>query len=101
GHTRFSRDWSSDVCSSDLQGNTLEHQDHMVVDDLNAVDIKENIGSLGLCSRIHTCVSSKRQARRPPCDGRPPGTPSALAVTDFEDRKSVVYGKRVESGGGR
>src|SRR5690606_39934803 len=25
-HTRFSRDWSSDVCSSDLEGHKLYHQ---------------------------------------------------------------------------
>ena len=25
-----------------LQGNTLEHQNHMVVDDLNAIDIEHN-----------------------------------------------------------
>src|SRR5690606_40546598 len=37
-HTRFSRDWSSDVCSSDLawKRQRLQHVDgngHMVVDD--------------------------------------------------------------------
>src|SRR5690606_40554106 len=31
-HTRFSRDWSSDVCSSDLQGNIILGQFRAVQD---------------------------------------------------------------------
>src|SRR5690606_40810738 len=31
-HTRFSRDWSSDVCSSDLQSGVLQHAQIMIVE---------------------------------------------------------------------
>src|SRR5690606_39438536 len=40
-HTRFSRDWSSDVCSSDLLAvgdldrQPAQHEDHLVVDDFD------------------------------------------------------------------
>src|SRR5690606_39994165 len=34
-HTRFSRDWSSDVCSSDLRDKLLEFLDDEIIDALS------------------------------------------------------------------
>src|SRR5690606_40177339 len=39
-HTRFSRDWSSDVCSSDLEGITVP--DGMAIDCLGNIYVTEH-----------------------------------------------------------
>jgi hypothetical protein len=33
-----------DACLGDLQRDALEHQDHVVVDDLDAVDVENDVG---------------------------------------------------------
>src|SRR3712207_7217004 len=75
-HTRYWRDWSSDVCSSDL----------------------------GLPS-VRVPVLSKARAFRRPAASRaaPPLTkmPRREAAPIPEDRKSVGWGKRVDLGGRR
>src|SRR5690606_23088882 len=36
-HTRFSRDWSSDVCSSDLKNNAMRSEPEMPLEELDPV----------------------------------------------------------------
>src|SRR3712207_8431075 len=87
-HTRYWRDWSSDVCSSDLNFDVPIH----------AEDYVHRIGRTGRAGRTGEAVTL--------------ATPEeAEAVAEVEkligqkiqrrDRKSVVEGKRVDLGGRR
>src|SRR5690606_41141833 len=57
-HTRFSRDWSSDVCSSDLAAPHLPAR-----------------GALGACAADLAHDRARRRVRAAP--GRPAGVPAA------------------------
>src|SRR5690606_39518083 len=92
-HTRFSRDWSSDVCSSDLQSGAVQP--------FGSVVATVNLG--GRSYQVYSGLDG---------ESRPIVTYSATTqVTDAtfdlaafiddavsRDRKSVVQGKSVESG---
>src|SRR5690606_39505641 len=43
-HTRFSRDWSSDVCSSDLSGSTKEKNPIIVNLDQQLLGLRQSLG---------------------------------------------------------
>src|SRR3712207_6899993 len=91
-HTRYWRDWSSDVCSSDLGGRR------------SGCGAPTSAGSAGRCRRAAGRV--RRRARRgPPRRGsraRPPaGRVGRAARRGSRDRKSVVEGKSVDLGGRR
>src|SRR5690606_40677454 len=79
-HTSFSRDWSSDVCSSDLEGETLSRIWELIT--RNDEQIGRDIAGL-----FPAAVSSP-----------PPGV-HVLGEHPLIDRKSVVEGKSVEGGG--
>src|SRR5690606_41175846 len=79
-HTRFSRDWSSDVCSSDLLGTQLECQLVAIPAGLKW-PVQLDIRQLDL-SQLQT-GSSKPQA-----GGVQAGIPAVLTLQP-EDRKSV------------
>src|SRR5690606_40883693 len=73
-HTRFSRDWSSDVCSSDLRSGSAAR-----------------------------CTARSRRSRAAIRMRRPAGRsahPDCCSRASAADRKSVVEGKRVDCGGG-
>src|SRR5690606_40085309 len=58
-HTRFSRDWSSDVCSSDLLSEKLQESDKSLVD---AIQLAEReTGGKALAAEILTDSSLLRQ----------------------------------------
>src|SRR3712207_9230974 len=84
-HTRYWRDWSSDVCSSDLLGRLL-----LLPDDCG----HERRGREGLL-RLRAELRGRRAAR-PACPGclEEPGLARG-------DRKRVVEGKSVDLGGRR
>src|SRR2546422_6526139 len=86
-HTRCSRDWSSDVCSSDL-AQLLEHFQRGRVD-LTAEMFKELSASWKMLQNCGVCgeVTEWSFAEAP--------------VEAEEDRKSVVEGKSVDLGGRR
>src|SRR6266536_1389905 len=50
-HTRSTRDWSSDVCSSDLSGTSVSSQ--KVPQDQPAGSSWDGSGSPGVCRRVH------------------------------------------------
>src|SRR5699024_11756047 len=84
-HTRSKRDWSSDVCSSDLGGCSPAGPDYplsrAVVHTL----------STDLSTRLSPAVD-----KLPACNSATNGQRGRV-----EDRKSVVEGKSVERGGSR
>src|SRR5436309_4586473 len=86
-HTRFSRDWSSDVCSSDLQragavelfgGQVREHIDHRQMEMLDRKQRRVVERDQG-----PTLAHERAQGLRP-------GLPDAVGVLARKDRKSVV-----------
>src|SRR3712207_8309146 len=79
-HTRYWRDWSSDVCSSDLERRRVPPEPIVVEAELVAVEV----------GRGHHVVDKK--IRRDVPAGR-----SRVHL----DRKSVVEGKRGDLGGRR
>ena len=73
----------------DLQGNALQDQDHMVVDDLDAVDVQKNIAH-----GLSLVYSSQRRARR--CDKGSTGSP---APQTGRDGNGIRTGNQPECGG--
>src|SRR5690606_35716148 len=65
-HTRFSRDWSSDVCSSDL--STLQAPDVEQEGSLHAVSLPEAFRNAGGRGHADTHHPSRRVLRKPPGD---------------------------------
>src|SRR5690606_40439618 len=57
-HTRFSRDWSSDVCSSDLRLKTFRNLGQLLTDLLQRL---ERYG--GLAAALLICLVSRAQSR--------------------------------------
>src|SRR5690606_40489044 len=94
-HTRFSRDWSSDVCSSDLG----DYQNMVAVDGVVgsgswlAQDTYQIVSGWGIAANISFGVLDygKSVSLSVPKPGK----------GQVSDRKSVVEGKRVVVGGGR
>src|SRR3712207_9404692 len=82
-HTIYWRDWSSDVCSSDLVEQAALPADPHPVEDVE----------LGLLERRRHLVLDHLDTR--------PVADHLLAVLEGLDRKSVVQGKSVDRGGRR
>src|SRR3712207_8771788 len=85
-HTRYWRDWSSDVCSSDLNGCVTSCRSSQRCQ-ARTVAASQPTG----CQR-RTRVWSVNQAS---------GSSSAPTIAPSRDRESVVVGKRVDLGGRR
>src|SRR5690606_40434415 len=99
--TRFSRDWSSDVCSSDLRccGCTKNFSSDATV------------SKYSTASRSPAAISDRRNSRSRDGNASQPAPDTSqrwrdgTVPADAEkpsariDRKSVVEGKRVERGG--
>src|SRR2546429_4902879 len=86
-HTRCSRDWSSDVCSSDLVARPIVW--------LVRVNLPMNC-SVTARPRCTSCRAATLSSGR----SNPSPSISTQTIT-LEDRKSVVEGKRGDLGGGR
>src|SRR5207253_10920817 len=96
-HTRWPRDWSSDVCSSDLEpaaGATLSPARRRTLE----LELQAN---LALADDKMSSEGARRMAA-----ARAAAVQKLLALPDTaaeesRDRKSGVEGKGVECGGGR
>src|SRR5690606_40388921 len=93
-HTRFSRDWSSDVCSSDLAGGAV--LDALAGAPWGSALSPCEINVLRRWARLSARCSRAPEPAVPDGDG--PLSPRELQVLD---RKSVVEGKSVGRGGRR
>src|SRR5690606_40190683 len=94
GDTRFSRDWSSDVCSSDLRGYGPaapgpDDKPPGYWPDRDRWRCWRRVAGFPL--RGHHAPGKN--------PGRPAGTRRGGATSPGKDRKSVVEGKGVEEGG--
>src|SRR5690606_39821843 len=88
-HTRFSRDWSSDVCSSDLAIAVLNGTANAILRAMG-IEPKEEISAARTAEELRSLV--RRSASEGSLDA---DTATLLARTlVFRDRKSVVVGKR-------
>src|SRR3712207_9389076 len=85
-HTRYWRDWSSDVCSSDLSAARDTY--------LDALSAALFAGRLAAGPGAREVAQAVRAAPRPPA-------PRKDAALLDGDRKSVVQGKSVDLGGRR
>src|SRR2546430_11880654 len=86
-HTRFDCDWSSDVCSSDLEAG-LQVAGQVPDDGDNRVAAARDLRELGVCELVHRAFAEGLVA----------------AVFGFDgggDRESGVEGKRGDLGGWR
>src|SRR5690606_39793763 len=96
-HTRFSRDWSSDVCSSDLVVGGLQALAvlEQVDTDQQAAAIRQQAAQVAqevqCLMRLEVADAGARE------ESQRTGSPEGLG----QDRKSVVEGKREGAGGGR
>src|SRR5690606_40019363 len=93
-HTRFSRDWSSDVCSSDLSDPAL------VAPDRYAAEIAFHWHGAGRTEALAATLEAARVAERLSAPAEQAQL-LARALDLWEDRKSVVEGTGGDSGGGR
>src|SRR6266542_3602790 len=76
-HTRFYRDWSSDVCSSDLEGPVLAPE----VADPEAVPVRVELGVLlrdGVRGKGELEPGLPAHPEREGVDGHPPELPASL-----------------------
>src|SRR5690606_40725356 len=100
-HTRFSRDWSSDVCSSDLFADNVaillrlaeiasHKQDHLV---WQARNMRYRLMQVGRIIRLAVSAVIEWPLR-------PAGQVQDARLDHLQDRKSVVQGKRIVIGGG-
>src|SRR5690606_40656066 len=88
-HTRFSRDWSSDVCSSDLLA-VLNTADQLRESLAGAAEIAEQIGGTKL-GRLGSMLGDTSALRGLVASlGR--GEAALIGISDI-DRKSVGEGK--------
>src|SRR5690606_40653338 len=98
-HTRFSRDWSSDVCSSDLRKAEVELFERLdgrqrgKLRQGRALPLDLDVG-FGREEPLEEGHESPVAAYGVPCDGRP-------AAVDARDRKSVGEGRSRGRRGGR
>src|SRR5690606_40479471 len=94
-HTRFSRDWSSDVCSSDLeveQGGERQHEEGA------GAGTDESVVEADAQARQADRREGPAAAHRAGCGG---GAEGGTQDDEGGDRKSVVEGKGVGGGGTR
>src|SRR5699024_11408501 len=88
-HTRSKRDWSSDVCSSDLHDHHVDLEANTgsaMSPEINVVIVMPSWAPESWKDSV-VCARRTARARRSP-------------VRAWADRKSVVEGKRGEAGGG-
>src|SRR5690606_40102675 len=100
-HTRFSRDWSSDVCSSDLARNIqrqASRPNHRVPCAPPAA-FANSASDSSAAKMPRTIASCCSEANRPRTRLGEISAMYAGATTEA-DRKSGVEGKRVRLGGG-
>src|SRR5690606_40815815 len=96
-HTRFSRDWSSDVCSSDLLRSMQPAWPPAGFEPLDRV--LPTVATLGLLASTWLAHSGLKAIGR---DSRESFLRHwGLAIALGADRKSVVEGRRVERGRSR
>src|SRR5690606_39813155 len=90
-HTRFSRDWSSDVCSSDLYGQVGK-------DEVRHVDLVAPTGRDEAAAGVQGAEAGIRGGGIEVAAGPAAGVEAELTDDggDLEDRKSVVEGMSVE-----
>src|SRR5690606_39827050 len=94
-HTRFSRDWSSDVCSSDLWSlDWMPTAEAVVEISARAFDAAGN-------SAVSDTVTVTVVGQGGTVGGVITRTPAEVGGGGAVDRKSVVEGKSVKRGGGR
>src|SRR5256884_9935365 len=100
-HTRCSRDWSSDVCSSDLRGQ--QSQQARCVPHGRPRRRRERRNLLPLCYPTELRSGLPRDPLTPRGGVQvhfPPTTPHSRRGSPLlPDRKSVVQGKSVDLGG--
>src|SRR5690606_40465811 len=100
-HTRFSRDWSSDVCSSDLLPSAGEFAE--IYREIARTD--PDILSVHISSGLSGTVNSARQAAEMVQEANitvfDTMTLSGAEGWQVEDRKSVVEGKGEDDRGGQ
>src|SRR5690606_41173142 len=97
-HTRFSRDWSSDVCSSDLRfvgfsgESALAMESRSLCRTLSSVvaTVSRHLGPGSVL--VEASIEQGGMRFEVGADG--PGPPGR----EYEDRKSVVEGEGVERG---
>src|SRR2546430_4861897 len=56
-HTRFDCDWSSDVCSSDLQGNPQTASNDLDADSAACAALSASVTSIRRCRHLNGCPS--------------------------------------------
>src|SRR5690606_40519815 len=99
-HTRFSRDWSSDVCSSDLKTVTVVHQYSMdaTLDSMGGVSVSyvTRTGATWAKPIGH----ARFRFRVPPYVTYLMSNEVLGAPKSPRDRKSVAEGKEDEAGDG-
>src|SRR5690606_40668596 len=97
--TRFSRDWSSDVCSSDLvhQGEATRRRPMRVM--VLGCGTSSGVPMIGCTCPVCTSGEPRNQRRRCAILIEHAGT-TVLVDTPPVERKSVALGKRVDIGGG-
>src|SRR5690606_40290482 len=97
-HTRFSRDWSSDVCSSDLPLEDLLR----VVDEVHLVHAQDQVrhAQQGAQEGVPAGLLNQTLAGIDQDQREVGGGGAGDHVTGVLDRKSGVEGKGVDGGGG-
>src|SRR5699024_11596267 len=97
-HTRSKRDWSSDVCSSDLllgEETEILKIENEIQDELKT-QMDKNQREYYLREQIKVIQSELGEQ-----DTAAEAETYRKRVLDLQDRKSVVYGKSVDRGGRR
>src|SRR5690606_39820398 len=97
-HTRFSRDWSSDVCSSDLLSSD-ELLGDVAIDRSNQGQLLVRRGLDGACPVLIGATSRRRSVRRRHSGGIDQGGQLVGVIGDRSEERRV--GKGVDVGGGR
>src|SRR5690625_7414567 len=88
-HTRWPRDWSSDVCSSDLGGDRLLDQIHWQAVGLEGADDRDRFARLPALVRVQP-----QPGRRDRFEDRILAPPVLADVLDQHDIEVTVYGLR-------
>src|SRR5690606_40652645 len=96
-HTRFSRDWSSDVCSSDLfiHAQKANRRGDVLIEGIIGIQKEAVLAARRAVVTVEEVVEDFAGVHPNACV-LPHWTVKAIA-----DRKSVVSGQRVVSGGRR
>src|SRR5690606_39639800 len=99
-HTRFSRDWSSDVCSSDLPAAAVLGTSS---GDAPAADVRPDDDRTDAVGITSSSIVEELQLVRAQAVSQAAELAEAKAAEEAEqarvDRKSVVEGKREDLGG--